>query len=218
LTGIDFQRLYEYRFRDVDQTRRESVWAEVARYLHRRMGAPSRVLDPAAGRGEFIEAVPATERWAVDAVAHLGRTDSNVKTIVGDIREVSLPDDYFDGVFVSNFLEHLPTPDAIGEVLAKLATTMKTGARLAVLGPNFRYCWREYFDCADHVLPLTHVSAAEHAYAAGFEVSSVVPRFLPFSFRGALPASPRLTRTYLRAPALWPVLGKQFLVLARKPD
>ncbi|HXZ64448.1 MAG TPA: hypothetical protein VEH05_06915, partial [Streptosporangiaceae bacterium] len=54
-------------------------------------------------------------------------------------------------------------------------------------------------------------------YAAGFDVTAVSARFLPYSFRGLLPPSPRLTRTYLRTPALWRLLGKQFLVLARKP-
>jgi hypothetical protein len=33
---------------------------------------------------------------------------------------------------------------------------------------------------------------------------------------GLLPPSPLLTRIYLRTPRLWPLLGKQFLVLARK--
>ena len=39
-----------------------------------------------------------------------------------------------------------------------------------MIGPNFRYCSREYFDCADHTVILTHVSMAEHLHAAGFEV------------------------------------------------
>jgi hypothetical protein len=47
---------------------RQAVWREIARYAHGRMGAPQRVLDPAAGRGEFISAVPAAERWGVDMV------------------------------------------------------------------------------------------------------------------------------------------------------
>ena len=61
------------------------------------------------------------------------------------------------------------------------------------------------------------MAVAEHLYAAGFEVTTVVPRFLPYSFRGVLPPSPRLTRIYLRVPALWRVLGKQFLVLGVRP-
>jgi hypothetical protein len=54
-------------------------------------------------------------------------------------------------------------------------------------------------------------------YAAGFEVESVAPRFLPYSFRGLLPPSAALTRTYLRTSAMWRLLGKQFLVIGRKP-
>ena len=44
---------------------------------------------------------------------------------------------------------------------------MEPGGTLAVLGPNFRYCHREYFDCADHNLALTHVAVAEHLHAPG---------------------------------------------------
>ena len=64
---------------------------------------------------------------------------------------------------------------------------------------------------------MTHVGVAEHVYAAGFDVTTVTPRFLPYSFRGLLPPSPRLTRAYLRMPVFWRLLGKQFLVIARKP-
>lgn len=71
---------------------------------------------------------------------------------------------------------------------------------------------REYFDCADHVLALTHVAVAEHLHAAGFSVGTVVPWFLPYSFRSKFPASPPLARAYLRHPVLWRLAGKQFLV------
>jgi len=98
-------------------------------------------------------------------------------------------------------------------VLAKLYASMEPGGTVAVLGPNFRYCVKEYFDCADHTLALTHVAIAEHLYAAGFELTAVIPRFLPYSFRGRIPPSPALARVYLRTPALWRVLGKQYLVL-----
>jgi SAM-dependent methyltransferase len=214
--GLNYERLYDYRFRGVDQASRQAVWREIAGYVHARMGAPQRVLDPAAGRGEFITAVPAAERWAVDLVRQGDIEAAGVRMIVADIMDAELPASHFDGVFLSNFLEHLPSQDAVADTLAKLRGAMAPGGRIAVLGPNFRYCAREYFDCADHTVILTHVSAAEHLHAAGFEVAAVVPRFLPYSFRGLLPPSPRLTSTYLRSPALWRVLGKQFLLIARK--
>jgi SAM-dependent methyltransferase len=214
--GINYERLYAYRFRDVDQAARQAVWREIARYVHERMGAPERVLDPAAGRGEFITAVPAAERWGVDLVRQGDIEAAGVRMIIGDVMDAALPEGHFDGVFVSNFLEHLPSQDAVGAALGKLRGAMAPGGRIAVMGPNFRYCAREYFDCADHTVALTHVSMAEHLYAAGFDISAVIPRFLPYSFRGLLPPSPALTGAYLRTPALWRVLGKQFLLVARK--
>lgn len=213
--GLNYERLYAYRFRDVDQESRQAVWREIAAYVHGRMGAPQRVLDPAAGRGEFITAVPAAERWAVDLVKQADTEAAGVQTIIADIMDADLPDGYFDGVFLSNFLEHLPSQDAVAGVLGKLRAAMVPGGRIAVIGPNFRYCAREYFDCADHTVILTHVSMAEHLHAAGFSITTVVPRFLPYSFRGLLPPSPQLTGTYLRTPALWRVLGKQFFLIAR---
>jgi SAM-dependent methyltransferase len=214
--GINYERLYDYRFRDVDQAGRQAVWREIASYVHGRMGAPERVLDPAAGRGEFITAVPAAERWGVDLVSQGDFAAAGVKMIIGDIMDTELPAGHFDGVFLSNFLEHLPSQDAVGTVLGRLREAMSPGGRIAIIGPNFRYCAREYFDCADHSVILTHVSMAEHLYAAGFEITLTVPRFLPYSFRGLLPPSPRLTRSYLHTPPLWRLLGKQFFLIASK--
>lgn len=214
--GINYERLYTYRFRDVDQASRQAVWNEIARYVHARMDAPQCVLDPAAGRGEFITAVPAAERWGVDLVKQADIEALGVQMIIDDVMDAELPKAHFDGVFLSNFLEHLPSQDAVGKVLGKLHAAMSPGGRIAVIGPNFRYCLREYFDCADHTVTLTHVSMAEHLYSAGFDVTAVMPRFLPYSFRSALPASPRLTGFYLRTPPLWRLLGKQFFLLARK--
>jgi len=215
--GMNYERLYEYRFRDVDQASRQAVWQEIARYLHGRMGEPRCVLDLAAGRGEFITAVPAAERWGVDLVRQCDLESAGVKMIIADIMDADLPQDYFDGVFLSNFLEHLPDQNTVAVVLGKLLDTMRPGGRIAIMGPNFRYCAKEYFNCADHTVVLTHVGVAEHVYAAGFDVTTVTPRFLPYSFRGLLPPSPRLTRAYLRMPVFWRLLGKQFLVTARKP-
>lgn len=213
--GIDYERLYEYRFRDVDQSAKDAVWTEIAGYIHERLGSPRRVLDPAAGRCEFINAVPAAERWAVDRVSFEGvETDPEVNLVIGDAMEVELPAEHFDGALVSNFLEHLPTPDAVAAFLQRLHGWMAPGGSVAVLGPNIRYCPDVYWDCADHWVGLTHVAIEEHLYAAGFEPRLTHPRFLPYSFRGRLPASGALTRMYLRTPLAWRLFGKQFLVIA----
>jgi SAM-dependent methyltransferase len=217
-SGIDYDRLYDFRFRDVRQSSREQVWAEIAPWLYRALGAPQRVLDPAAGRGEFIRSVPAEERWAVDLVDHAQEEwDPAIKVILGDARTVELPAGHFDGILASNLLEHFTSQDEVAGFLGRMLRCLTPGGRIAVLGPNFRYCARSYFDYADHTLALTHLAVEEHLHAAGFEIERVVPRVLPYSFRGNTPRAPLLVRWYLRFPPAWRILGRQFLVVARAP-
>jgi hypothetical protein len=211
---LNYQRLYSYRFRGIDQDSRAAVWEEIAPHVHGLMGAPRRVLDPAAGRGEFIGSVDAEETWAIDEVAYAeAHHKPTTRVITAPIMEAELPPEHFDGVFVSNFLEHLPDQEAIAAFLEKMRGAMAGGGRIAIMGPNYRYCAKEYWDCADHYVALTHVAIAEHLYAAGFEPEQVIPRYLPYSFRGILPPSRWLTRSYLRVRPAWRLLGKQFLVI-----
>ena len=85
------------------------------------MGGPQKVLDPAAGRGEFIDSVPAGETWAVDQVAYLEASHKPETTVItASIMDADLPEDHFDGIFVSNFLEHLPRPASIAAFLRKM--------------------------------------------------------------------------------------------------
>ncbi len=215
---MDYQRLYEYRFRDVDQSARDAVWQPIAAFLYERLAAPERVLDPAAGRCEFLNAVPARERWGVDmAEYHERAADPGVKIIVADALEAELPQDYFDGIFVSNFLEHLPGQEAISAFLARMLGCLRPGGRIAVMGPNYRHCSKQYWDFADHIVALTHLAVEEHLYAAGFTPLETAPRFLPYSFTGVLPPSPRMTALYLRLRPSWRLLGKQFLLVAERP-
>jgi SAM-dependent methyltransferase len=215
---LNYQRLYHYRFRDIDQSTRTAVWSEIGPFIHERLGRPERVLDPAAGRCEFLNSIPAQERWAVDLVAYEERwAEPGVKTVVGNVMDVELPTDYFDVVWISNFLEHLSDQQEVAAFLERMFERLRPGGRIAIMGPNFRYCAKQYFDMADHNVILTHVGVEEHVYAAGFDVERVDARFLPYSFRGRLPPSPALTRRYLRTPPAWRLLGKQFLVVGRRP-
>jgi SAM-dependent methyltransferase len=186
--------------------------------LHEQLGRPERVLDPAAGRCEFINAVPAAERWAVDAVDYEeGVPREGTHLIVAEIMDAELPREYFGGVFVSNFLEHLLSQEAVAAFLERMYECVAPGGRIAIMGPNFRYCAREYFHFADHTVVLTERAVEEHLYAAGFEIVSVHPRFLPYTFTGRLPSHPALVSAYLRFPLAWRILGKQFLVIAERP-
>ena len=214
---MNHQRLYEYRFRNVDQARRTAVWREIAAHVYEQLGHPDVLLDPAAGRGEFINAVPARERWAMDFVAYPeGTYNPRVRAVVADALQAELPEAYFDGVFVSNFLEHLSGQDAVAAFLERMYAAIAPGGRIAIMGPNFRYCKSQYFDMADHTVILTHLAVKEHLYAAGFQPEIVHPQYLPYSFTGRLPATSSIVRQYLRMPLAWRLVGKQFLVIGRR--
>ena len=110
--------------------------------MHGLMGSPQTVLDPAAGRCEFICSIPAAERWAVDEVAY-EEAGSQRGGPVRRLEESWTPScraEHFDGVFVSNFLEHLPDQEAVAAFLEKMLDCMVPGGRIAIMGPNFRYC------------------------------------------------------------------------------
>ena len=157
----------------------QRTWDDIAPFVYRLMGAPQRVLDPAAGRGEFVNALPGIERWIVDTVDHVEDRDPDIKAVISDIFDADLPQDYFDGIFISNFLEHLESHEQIARFLSMMLEASTPDGQIVVMGPNFRFCYREYFDCADHTLALTHTTVAEHLYAAGFQVTQIRPQFLP---------------------------------------
>ena len=64
-------------------------------------------------------------------------------------------------------------------MLAKLRDAMQPGGRIAIMGPNFRYCAKNYFDCADHTVILSHIGVEEHVYAAGSKSSRWRPGSCP---------------------------------------
>lgn len=210
---VDYEALYRYRFAGIDSAKKRAIWRVIAKDLARRAGQPRRVLDPACGSGEFIVGVPAEERWAADVVAP-PIEDKSVRVMVGQYQGLQVPQGYFDMILFSNVLEHLSGPDAIQLFLERARTQLAPHGRVVIMGPNFKYCYKQYFDCADHTLALTHISVMEHLAAADFRVETAVARYIPFSFRSRLPTHHWLTAAYLRLPLRWRPLAKQFLVIA----
>jgi hypothetical protein len=140
----------------------------------------------------------------------------DVKFLSGSFLTLDFPDNYFNLIYLSNVLEHLDSQYAVNEFLLRAKEKLVAGGRLVIMGPNFKYCSSEYFDCADHTTILTHISMEEHLVTAGFQVELNVARFIPYSFRSRLPAYGFTTKLYLKLRFLWPLLGKQFLLVGVK--
>jgi hypothetical protein len=215
---MNYDRIYQYRFSHVPAEEKAVAWQEIGRFLSRRLGGPQTVLDPAAGRCEFINSIEARECWAGDLNGQFlaEHAQDGVRQLIGDVLEVEYPGDYFEGILVSNFLEHLPSQEAVAEFLGRMYAACAPGGRIAIMGPNFKYAFREYFDFADHTVVLSETGVAEHLYGAGFTVEAVYGRFLPLSFRSGPKPNRFLVRSYLSMPFAWRFFGKQFLVIGKK--
>jgi len=133
-----------------------------------------------------------------------------------DLADV-LPNDYFDIAFFSNYLEHLPSTEAVLQQLRVTHAILKPGGSVVILQPNIRLIGGAYWDFIDHQTALTEKSLAEAAVMAGFRTKEVIARFLPYTTKSRIPQHPLLVRAYLNFPPAWLVLGKQTLYIGEKP-
>src|SRR6267154_418653 len=106
---MNYDRIYQHRFKGIDKVSKQAVWKEISLWIYERMGKPRSVLDPAAGEMEFLKSIPAQEKWGVDtqepnALQLSLMSKDGIRFIHGNIFEVELPLEYFEGIFISNFL------------------------------------------------------------------------------------------------------------------
>lgn len=216
-TKLNYELIYLDRFQKVDLAAKEKVWAIISKYIWLKVGKPESILDPAAGLMEFLKFVPAKLKIAIDQVrpASSDYKDHGITFYHENAFNISVQE-RVDCVFISNFLEHLSSPEDVHQILQRMHSLLNDKGVIVIMGPNFKYCYKEYFDCADHRIALTHVSVREHLHSCGFMVKESIGRFLPYSFRSRLPTWPFLVWTYLRIPLLWPLFGKQFFIIAEK--
>ena len=195
--------------------RREAVWQSLWRfYFSRLIGSSDCVLDVGAGWGSFINQVQAAKRIALDTWEGLPHhVDAGVRAVVAPLTEIDfLEDRSVDFAFASNVFEHT-TQEDLAIFLRKLRTKLTPTGTINILQPNYRYCYREYFDDYTHRCVYSHVSLSDFLNAHGYDVVECHPRFLPLTVKSRLPTWPFLVWLYLRSP-LKP-FGRQMLLRAR---
>jgi SAM-dependent methyltransferase len=215
--GQQLQSIYELRFAGKSQYR-ASVWKVLAEFFSRWVSPDDRVLDLGAGHCEFINAIHARTKYAMDLNPDTRtQADFAVRVLEQDCSEPwGLPDASLDVVFTSNFLEHLPDKEALRRTLLEAHRCLQPGGVFMALGPNVKYLPGIYWDFFDHYVPLTELSLSEILVHCGFAVERQIARFLPYTMSHGRQHPLWMLRLYLKLPAAWPLFGKQFLVIARK--
>ncbi len=216
----ELDRLYKLRFNRREKAAKDRIWKVLCECFFQRFVPPDGVtLDLACGFGEFSRHIKARKKYAVDL--NPGAADYLPEAVEFHQSSAdSLPmiqDESVDVCFTSNFFEHLPDKAAMDRVLKEVFRTLVPGGLFMAMQPNIKYAVDAYWDFYDHSLPLSHLSAQEGFEKNGYAVEVLIPRFVPFSTKSSYPKSPALVWLYLKMPWVWRVLGKQFVIVARKP-
>jgi len=175
-------------------------------------------MDIAAGNCEFINAIEAKEKIAIDV-------NSNIyASVIGNVHVIN--DSFFnlsnyidkkcDIIFASNIFEHLNTKEEVILAIKICHQYLVPGGKLLILQPNIKFTGGAYWDFIDHKLPLTDKSLIEAGELAGFTITENIPRFLPYTTKSSIPQNALFVFLYLKLPFVWFFMGKQsFLVMEK---
>jgi SAM-dependent methyltransferase len=216
----ELQQIYQRRF-DGHIAYRHKVWQVLTtRFFSRYVSPEATVLDLGCGYGEFINNIVCARKYAMDlnpeASVYLS---SEVIFLRQDCSQPwQLPENSLDVVFTSNFFEHLPTKELLSRTLAQAQRCLKPGGRIIAMGPNISFVGGAYWNFWDHHLALSEQSLQEVLEIQRFQVEKAVPQFLPYTMVNSRAFPAAFVSLYLMFPIAWKLMGKQFLVIARKPE
>ena len=151
---------------------------------------------------------------ALEAGVHINASCGG-EGVCGKCR-VRIEEGTLDWVFTSNFFEHLPSKHALNLTLVQANRCLKPGGGIICLGPNIKALHGHYWDFYDHSLPLTDQALKQALELRGFQVETVIPRFLPYTMVNKKIRFLFLVSLYLKIRIAWRFYGKQFLIVARK--
>lgn len=211
------QEMYRRRF-DPDTEFRKGMYKILCEnFFQKYIPEGSSVLEIGAGHCEFINAIRAKNKIALDVNQDVRlHSNDDIRVIIGKSTHMeSIEDESIDRVFANNFFEHLTKPDII-RTLHEVHRVLKPGGELLVLQPNIRYCASDYWMFFDHITPLDDRSMGEALEITGFLIKECIPRFLPYTTKSRLPKSLTGLKVYIRLPVIWKLIGKQAFIRAEK--
>ena len=109
---MDLKNLYEQRFPERELAQKNAIWQVLCRHFFSRFVRPGdTVVDIGAGYCEFINNIECRVKYAVDLNPNVKRFANPGIHVINEpcTAVATLASDSVDVVFMSNFLEHLPS-------------------------------------------------------------------------------------------------------------
>ncbi len=204
---------FKTRF-DFDK-RRNIVWKHITDYMKRWISKEDVVLELGAGYCDFINNVNAQEKHALDtSKLPMRYANKDVKKHIQSCTNLkNFKRESMDIVFASNLFEHLSMSD-FHKSVEQIKRVLKKNGKFIIIQPNYKYCYKEYFDDHTHITIFTHESISNGIGTHGFKIIEKKAKFLPFSMKSKLKFLSGLTGIYLRLPVK--PFAKQMLIVAKK--
>ncbi len=196
--------------------KRDEVWKAIAEDIMNRFSVNKKcIVDLGCGYGEFIRNVRAAKRIGIDIHPDMANfMDEGIEFHNRHVLDMDfLEDNSVDMFFASNLIEHLNKDDA-RKLFATIFEKLANHGRFIVLQPNFRLCYKNYFDDYTHESIYTDESLCDFLQSCNYSIVFRKAGYLPFSMKSRLPRSYWMTKLFLKLKS--PLLGKQMLVVAKK--
>jgi SAM-dependent methyltransferase len=137
---MDLARLYQERFSDRDLAFKRRSWEVLCRKVMQAYVRPTdTVLDLGAGSCEFINAISAGTKIAVDLNPDVATFAESARVVLAPCTDVGeVETGTVDVVFCSNLLEHLPDKATVLQTLNECHRMLKPGGTLMILRSPWR--------------------------------------------------------------------------------
>jgi dolichol-phosphate mannosyltransferase len=211
-------QIYENRFSGHENYRKR-VWKILThKFFSKWIKSTDHILDLGCGYGEFINHTKCEVRHAMDLNP---KTKSLLdKEIIFHQQDCSktwkIEPNSLDLVFTSNFFEHLPKKECLDRTICEVKKALKPGGRLIAMGPNISVLKGKYWDFWDHHVALSDQSLCELLQIHDFTIEQSYSKFMPYNMVRIKERPLFLVSLYLKFTFLWKLLGKQFLIIAKK--
>lgn len=195
---------------------RRNVWREIVRYVQGDVAEVDTLIELGAGYCDFINQFPSRTKIGFDLNPDMRLfAEATVDLRIEDAAALrGIGSNSVDLVFASNFLEHLDE-SAHTLLLPRIRDVLKPGGRFILIQPNYDRCRDHYFDDETHQTVFSDTSIRAFLDSYGLTVKKLIPAFLPFSLKSALPKWAFLVRLYLMSP-IKPFAAQMYVVAEKE--